>query len=169
VFAEQRAVHGEQEALRTAGKMATYWLVLLWGVLLACFVLAPFLVSWVAPGYSGHARAATVGHTRTLVFMALSVGSARILTALLMARKSFLVASLAEVAFQISSMGYLVAFHHHGIEALVWGMVLGGFTQLAVTAAGLAIQKVKLPLSVHFRHPAVVKMIRLTSATPAGS
>jgi putative peptidoglycan lipid II flippase len=169
VFAEQRATHGEKEALRTAGKMATYWVVLLWSVLIACFLAAPWLVSWVAPGYAGPARVATVAHTRVLIFMAVSVGSARIMAALLMARKSFVVASLAEVTFQVTSMAYLVVFHKHGIDALVWGMVLGGFCQLGVTASGLALQGVQLPLSLHFRHPAVVKMIRLALPTYIGN
>lgn len=162
IFAEARARLGEQEAFRVASRLLTYWLLLLCGVLVACSIAAGALSWVVAPGLDPDARAIYVVQTRLLMFMALGMGVARILAALHNARKHFLVPALGEVVFQTTSTLFLVLFHEYGTMALATGMVLGGFSQLLVNAVGLRIQRVSMPLMLDPRHPAVVRLLKLT-------
>ena len=169
IFAETRAEHGEKEAWRTGGTLLTLWLLMLAVALVVCFVFAGWLSWVVAPGLDAPARGAYVLQTRILMTMALGMGAARILSAAHNARKAFLFPSIAEVAFQVTSIGYLVVFHHQGSVALVGGMVFGGFCQLLVSAWGLRRDRVEVPARFDPKHPAVLKLVRLTLPSYLGN
>lgn len=169
LFAEAQAEHGEKEAWRVGGTLLTFWLFILALALLVCFIAAGWLSWVVAPGLDAGPRASYVVQTRVLMIMALGMGGARILSAAHNARKRFLIPSLAEVVFQVSSIGYLVVFHVQGSVALVGGMVFGGFCQLLVSAWGLRRDRVEVPARLEPRHPAVRKMIRLTLPSYVGN
>jgi putative peptidoglycan lipid II flippase len=96
------------------------------------------------------------------MLMAFGVGAARILSAAHNARREFLCPAAAEVAFQLGSIAYLVAFHEQGTIGLVGGMVLGGFLQLLVSAGGLLRDRVRIPARLELNHPAVRRMVRLS-------
>jgi putative peptidoglycan lipid II flippase len=162
IFAETRARAGEKEAWHVASRLVTYWLLLLCGVLVVCSVAAGALSWVVAPGLDADARAIYVVQTRLLMFMALGMGGARILAAVHNARKHFLVPALGEVVFQTTSIAFLVTFHEYGTTALAGSMVFGGFCQLLVNAIGLRVKRAWLPIVLDPRHPAVVRLLRLT-------
>lgn len=162
IFAEARARVGETEAWRIASRLATYWLLLLCAALAVCAVAAGALSWIVAPGLDADARAVYVVQTRLLMLMALGMGAARILSAVHNARKHFVVPALGEIVFQATSVVFLVAFHRHGTMALAGGMVLGGFCQLLVNAIGLRLKGAFLPIVLDPRHPAVLRLVKLT-------
>jgi putative peptidoglycan lipid II flippase len=162
LFAETRARHGEKEAWSVASRLVTYWLLLLCFVLVVCTVAAGALSWLVAPGLDADARAIYVVQTRLLMLMALGMGAARILAAVHNARKHFLVPALGEVAFQTTSILFLVIFHDYGTMALAGGMVLGGFCQLLVNSIGLRVKGARLPIVLDPRHPTVARLLRLT-------
>lgn len=169
LFAEARAEQGETEAWRTAGRLLTFWLLLLTALLVVCFLMAGSLSFAVAPGLDPGSRATCVGQTRLLMLMALGVGAARILSAAHNARKQFLYPASAEVAFHLGSIGYLVAFHELGTIGLVGGMVLGGFCQLLVSAAALRRDRVHIPFRLELHHPAVRRMLQLSLPAYVGT
>ncbi len=162
LFARARAEEGEEEGWRTAGRLLTFWLLLLVSALVVA-ALAAGVLSWVvAPGLGPEERSTYVVQTRLLLLMALAMGSARILGAVYNARKRFLVPALAEMVFQVASIGYLMAFHEAGTISLVGGMVFGGFCQLAVSAAGLWWQGVRVSPRFEPRHATVRTLVALS-------
>lgn len=169
LFSEAKARHGDEEALRTAGRLITYWYLILSVVLIACFLGAGILSWLVVPGLDDAERSTYVTQTRLLMFMALSMGFARVLAAVHTARKRFFVPALGEVTFQLASIGYLVVFHSLGTIALVGGMVFGGFCQLAVGAGALRVEKVRVNAVFEPRHPAVRKLVRLALPVYVGN
>jgi putative peptidoglycan lipid II flippase len=116
----------------------------------------------LAPGFGGSEREETLGLTRVLLLMAASVGGARIMAIVLQAEKKFLVAGSSEAVFQITSTVYMVAFCSTGIQAVVWGQVVGGFAQLLTVCAGLYSRRRHVRFSLDFRSAPVRKMVRLT-------
>ena len=162
LFAEARARQGEKEAWNVASRLVTYWLLLLCGVLVIGTIAAGGLSWVVAPGLDADARAVYVVQTRLLMLMALGMGAARILAAVHNARKHFLVPALGEIVFQATSIVFLVIFHDYGTTALAGGMIFGGFCQLLVNAIGLHVKGAWLPLVLDPRHPAVIRLLKLT-------
>ena len=160
LFAEARAA-SEEEGWAAAGKMITYWLLLLAvGLGIATF-FTPELTSVLAPGFAGLQRERTIEMSRILLLMSGSVAVARVMALSLYAQSKFVVASVSETLFQVASTVYLVAFWSHGISALVWGMVFGSFVQLLVVAIGLWDRRRQLRISFDLRAPAVRKMVKL--------
>jgi putative peptidoglycan lipid II flippase len=169
LFAAEKAARGEDHAWRVAGKMMGYWLLLLAVLLVSAAALAGLLAPAVAPGLDEAHRRAFVSETRALVLMAAAVGAARVLGTALVARKQFLVAMFGEVAFQASSIAFLVSFSSWGIRALVWGMVFGGVVQLGVVLTGLRRAAIPLHIDLDLGHPAVRRMVRLTVPVYVGN
>jgi putative peptidoglycan lipid II flippase len=168
LFAEEHA-RSPEAAWRAASQMITYWVMLLVLVLLLASALMPALTLVIAPGYASAARAGVVEDSRILLLLPASAGLARILSLMLYAEKRFLNISLAETAFQATSTLYLVVFSGWGIAALVWGMVFGGFVQLAVVSVGLLGHRRQLRFDLAPRSPILRRMIRLTLPTYLGA
>lgn len=161
IFAAERQ-RSEKGAWQAAGKMLSYWLLLLAGALLVVLLLAPFMMSLLAPGYDGERRAATLGLTRVLLLMAATMGTGKILGVVLHGERRFLAAGLSEVAFQLGSMAFLVAYHGLGIQALAWAQVFGGSLQLLVASCGLFENRHLLRGGLDLGSAPVRRMIRLS-------
>jgi putative peptidoglycan lipid II flippase len=160
LFAEARA-NSEEEGWSAAGKMITYWLLLLVVGLSVAAVFTPELTSVLAPGFAGAQREHTIEMSRILLFMSGSVALARVMALCLLAQSKFVAMSVSETLFQVASTLYLVVFWSHGISALVWGMVFGSFVQLLVIAIGLWDLRGRIRLSLDLRAPSVRKMVKL--------
>ena len=168
LYAAERT-HSPEAAWRAASKMVSYWLALLLCVLCVGAVLAPVLVSLIAPGFEGEQVQRAVATCRVLFLMAASVGAARVLALPLIAERRFFAATTSETLFQAASTGFLVAFHSWGIDALAWGMVFGGFVQLLAVIIGLGEFRPRLRLDVDLRSKVVRRMFRLTLPTYIGN
>lgn len=168
VFAAERE-RSEDEAWHAASRMLGYWFLLLTGFLALVVLLSPQLMGLVAPGLPAGGRAQTLAFTRLLTVMAAAVGMSRLLAVTLHAQREFLAVALSEVAFQVASTAYLVAFHGWGIEALVLGQVCGGFAQLLVVAAGLVARRRRLRLRLDLASAPVRRTIGLTVPVYVGA
>jgi putative peptidoglycan lipid II flippase len=161
LFAAERQ-RSEAEAWQAAGKMLSYWLLLLAGTLLLVFLLAPLALSLLARGYGPEQRAATLELIQILLLMAATMGTGKILGVVLHGERRFLMAGLSEVAFQLGSMAFLVAYHGLGIRALAWAQVFGGSLQLLVASCGLFANRRLLRAGLDLGSAPVRRMIRLS-------
>ena len=152
----------EAEAWRAAGKMVTFWLLLLTVILALALFTAPAAMPLLAPGFSGAGRHETLELTRVLLLMAASLGAGRILGVVLHAQKRFVVAGASEVLFQIGSMAFVVAFQRVGIAALAWSQVFGGCLQLLVCALALLPHRRQLRAGVDVTSSPMRKLMRLS-------
>jgi putative peptidoglycan lipid II flippase len=150
-----------EEAWQAAGKMLTYWLLLLAVLLLVAFVAAPALMPLLAPGFGAADRQETLELSRVLLLMAAPLGAGRILAVVLHAERRFFVAGLAEVAFQVGSTAILVALHDLGVMGLAWAQAAGGCLFLLVSALGLRGRRARLQAGFDLHSRAVRRLIRL--------
>ena len=95
----------EAEAWQAAGKMVTFWLLLLTVILALALFTAPAAMPLLAPGFSGAGRRETLELTRVLLLMAASLGAGRILAVVLHAQKRFVVAGASEVLVRAGNAG----------------------------------------------------------------
>jgi putative peptidoglycan lipid II flippase len=158
--AEHRRSEGAAWAV--ASRMLTYWLVVLVATLGLAFVVSGPALALIAPGLAAGPRELALSYTRVLFLMALPMGVARILAVALHAQRRFVAAGASEVAFQLSSTAFLVAFHEAGGAALVWAQVFGGFVQLLVAALGLLRERHNLRPILDPGATSVRRMVRLT-------
>jgi murein biosynthesis integral membrane protein MurJ len=161
LFAVERA-RSEDEAWRAAGKMLSYWLLLLLGALLVAYLVSAPALALIAPGFGGARRAQTLELTRLLLLMTASLGAGRILAVVLHAERRFLAVGLSEVAFQVGSTAFLVVHHQLGIEALALAQVFGGFLQFLVVALALLRRRDRLRAGFDISSAPVRRLIRLT-------
>jgi putative peptidoglycan lipid II flippase len=161
LFSAERS-RSESEAWAVASRMFTYWLAVLLATLALAFVLSGPALALIAPGLHAESRALALSYTRMLFLMALPMGAARILAVALHAQRRFAAAGASEVAFQLASTAFLVAFHDAGGVALVWAQIFGGFVQLLIAALGLLAQRHRLRAVFDLGATSVRKMIRLT-------
>jgi putative peptidoglycan lipid II flippase len=152
----------EVAAWAVASRMLTYWLVVLLGTLGLAFVLSGPALALIAPGLAAGPRELALSYTRVLFLMALPMGVARILAVALHAQRRFLAAGASDVAFQLSSTAFLVAFHTAGGAALVWAQVFGAFVQLLVAGLGLLRERRNLRPVLDLGATSVRRMVRLT-------
>jgi len=168
LFVSERA-RSEAGAWSSAGKLLTYWLLILGSAIaLASLATAP-LISVVGPGLGPGDREATIQMTRLLLWMAAPVGAARLLAMVLYAEKRFLASASSEAIFQIVSTLYFVAFHSFGVISLVWGQIVGGAVQLLVIGLALRNRRHQIRPDLDFRSAPVAKAIRLSLPVYVGN
>lgn len=168
LFASERA-RSEAGAWISAGKLLTYWLLILGSAIAVASLATAPLMSVVGPGLGPGDRGTTIQLTRLLLWMAAPVGAARLLAMVLYAEKRFLASASSEAIFQIVSTLYFVLFHSWGVLSLVWGQILGGAVQLLIIGLALRNRKHQIRPNLDFRSAPVAKAIRLSLPVYVGN
>ncbi|MCK9439068.1 MAG: murein biosynthesis integral membrane protein MurJ [Patescibacteria group bacterium] len=97
------------------------------------FLLAPFLVSLITPGFSEELKSITVVMTRIMFLSPVFLGISSILGGVLQSFKNFLVFSLAPVFYNLGIIFGAVFFVPlWGVSGLAWGVVLGAFVHMII-------------------------------------
>ncbi len=105
------------------------------GLSLLGAILAPSLVSLIAPGFSDELKEITVTMTRIMFFSPVFLGISSILGGVLQSFKNFLVFSLAPIFYNLGIIcGAIFFVPVLGISGLAWGVVLGAFMHMLIQA-----------------------------------
>ncbi|MDX9893070.1 MAG: murein biosynthesis integral membrane protein MurJ [Patescibacteria group bacterium] len=97
------------------------------------FILAPWLVKIIAPGFSPSQLATTAGMTRIMFLSPILLGISGIFGSILQSLKRFFVYSLAPILYNLGIIiGALFFTEHLGIFGLAWGVILGAFMHLLI-------------------------------------
>ncbi len=95
--------------------------------------LTPWLISLVAPGFSGAKREMTVLLTRIMFLSPLFLGIGSILSGVLQYFHRFFIYSLAPIIYNLGIIfGILVFVPKFGLVGLAWGVVLGAFLHFLI-------------------------------------
>ena len=113
------------------------------------FLLAPFLVRFVVPGFSPAQQAETASLSRILMLSPLLFSLSSILTSILHSYKKFFMPAVAPLVYNLSILsGIFFLYPRFGLPGIAWGVVAGAalhfLTQLP------AVLKLGLPLFSHF-------------------
>jgi len=115
-----------QEAWSLASNVLNFLVIGLVGLSALGIIFAPFLMRFVAPGFSSDAQATTAALTRVMFLSPLFLGISGILGGILQSFKRFLVYSLAPIFYNLGIIiGALYFVDFWGIIGLAWGVALG--------------------------------------------
>ena len=144
-FSKKIQSGGDQSAWGLANKVATLTAVFMSIVVIIGILIAPFLVSILAPGFDAEKAALTVVLARVMYPFILLVSLAALVMGMLNAKHVFGMPAMASSFFNIGSiiggvsLGWWMdpAFGPRALIGLAMGTLIGGFLQLAVQIPSL--------------------------------
>jgi putative peptidoglycan lipid II flippase len=144
-FSKTTAVQGDTAAWSLANKVATLTAVVLSAITIVGIIFSPWLVSVLAPGFSGEKAALTITLTRVMYPFILLVSVAALVMGMLNAKNVFGVPAMASSFFNLGSIvgGVLLgwwldpSFGPRALLGFALGTLIGGGLQLAVQLPAL--------------------------------
>jgi len=144
-FSKKIQTEGDESAWGLANKVATLTVVFMSAVVLVGVLIAPLLVSVLAPGFDAEKAALTVVLARVMYPFILLVSLAALVMGMLNAKHVFGMPALASSFFNLGSIfgGVFFAwwldpqFGTRALVGLAIGTLIGGFLQLAVQIPSL--------------------------------
>lgn len=145
----------------TSGLFNLAFLILI--ILAGIFILiAPWLISIVAPGFSGIKREMTVLLTRIMFLSPLLLGISSILGGVLQYFHRFFVNSLAPIMYNIGIIiGILFFVPLWGLVGLAWGVVLGAGFHFLIQLPSAIFSGFQYKRVFAFYHQGIKKIIKL--------
>lgn len=125
IFSELRS-RGEEEARSLIDDLVTLFLAVGGLVCFAAFVLAPFIMRWLTPGFGAEDLARVVFLTRLMLVSPILLGLSTIISTVTQVYRRFLVYALPSVFYNIGIIiGILFFLPRWGITGVALGVVLG--------------------------------------------
>ena len=168
-FSKKIQSEGDQSAWGLANKVATLTAVFMSIVVIIGVLIAPFLVSILAPGFDAEKAALTVVLARVMYPFILLVSLAALVMGMLNAKHVFGMPAMASSFFNIGSiiggvsLGWWMdpAFGPRALIGLAMGTLIGGFLQLAVQIPSLLKVGFVFRPDFNWRDPGVRKVLQL--------
>jgi putative peptidoglycan lipid II flippase len=168
-FSKTTAVEGDAAAWRLANKVATLTIVVLSAITILGIVFSSWLVSVLAPGFTGDKAVLTVTLTRVMYPFILLVSLAALVMGMLNAKNVFGVPAMASSFFNIGSIaaGALLGwcldptFGQKALLGFAIGTLIGGGMQLSVQLPALRRVGYVFHPDFHWRDSGVKAILRL--------
>lgn len=126
------------------------------------FVVMPFLIKLVVPGFSAEEQQMTVSMSRIMLLSPLLLGLSAVFSGILHSFKKFFVYSLAPIFYNGGIIiGALFFYPRMGLSGLAWGVALGALLHMAIQAPAVFSSGFSLKFPRKFIHPAIPRVIRL--------
>ena len=152
----------EKEAWQLTGGLFNWALLILMVISVIFIFFAPWVVSLIAPGFSGEKKELTITLTRIMFLSPLFLGMSAILSGVLQYFRRFFVYSLAPIIYNLGIIfGILFFVPRWGLIGLAWGVVLGAFLHFLIQLPSAFYSGFKLNLNLKF-HKGIKKILQLT-------
>jgi len=162
IFSEH-LVKDREEAFKYLSNLLNLFLIILILICGILFILAPNLVSWIAPGFSAEKKELTVLLTRIMFLSPVFLGISNIISGILRVFKRFLITSLAPIMYNLGIIsGILFFVPRIGLPGLAWGVVLGGFLHLLIQLPILIKVGFKPKKILNISEPGFLRTLKLT-------
>ncbi|MCX8071848.1 MAG: murein biosynthesis integral membrane protein MurJ [Candidatus Binatia bacterium] len=173
IFTEYWTTRPRQEAVRAARVLATMFALVVGGIALAGILLAEPLTALFAPGFTADAEkfALTVTLTRwTFPYIAL-VSLVALCSGILNSLRHFAAPAMSPIFLNLAMIGGAAAspWVSPPVQALAYGVLVGGVVQLALQVGSLARLGIVLAPEWEPRHEAVLRSARLLLPTVFGA
>lgn len=162
IFSEYLIVSREK-AWKYFSNLLNVFLIFLIIVCAIAFLLAPFLISLIVPGFSQEKINLTVQLARIMFLSPILLGISVIISSILRVFKKFLITAMAPIMYNIGIIFGIIFFTPiYGIKGLALGVVLGSFLHLLIQIPILLKTGFKPKKSLNFFDPGFIKTIKLT-------
>lgn len=135
------------------------FLIIVCGILM---IFTPFIISIIAPGFSGEKRELAILLTRIMFLSPIILGASNMISGILQVFNRFLVTALAPLLYNTGIIiGIVFLVPRFGLAGLAWGVVLGGVLHLLIQLPAFYHSGFKYRPDFNFRDPGVIKTIKL--------
>ena len=145
--------------------VATLFNVFLGFLILVCVVLiifTPFLISIIAPGFSGSKKDLAVELMRIMFLSPIILGASNMISGILQVFHRFVVTALAPLLYNLGIIiGIIFFVPIFGLAGLAWGVVLGATLHLLIQVPAFFHSGFKYRPNFNFMDPGVVKTIKM--------
>lgn len=137
--------------------------LILVGLALLFVFLAPWLISVIAPGFTGEKRELTVALTRIMFLSPIFLGMSSVLGGVLQYFHRFFVYSLAPIFYNLGIIfGIIFLVPSFGLKGLAWGVVLGAFLHFLIQLPSAVYSGFHWQKTFTIFHEGIRKIIKLT-------
>jgi len=162
IFSE-KLLHDKEKAFHYLSNFISVAIVVLLVVCGALFILAPYLISLIAPGFLPAKQETTVMLTRIMFLSPLLLGLSNIISAVLMVFKRFLITALAPIVYNLGAIVGIIFFvPTMGISGLAVGIVLGAFLHLIIQIPSLISIGFRFKPSFNVLEKDFIQTVKLT-------
>ena len=161
VFAQYWQRDKKEAWYLTSGVFNLLSLVLIFLAIIFIF-FAPWLVSFIAPGFSGEKKEMTIMLTRIMFLSPIFLGMSSILSGVLQYFNRFFISSLAPVMYNLGIIFGIIFFvPKMGLVGLAWGVVLGSFLHFLIQLPSAIYSGFCWRGVFNFYHEGIRKIIKL--------
>ncbi len=146
---------GEEKARQFINDIFSFFLLFIVLVSGVVFLLSPFLIRSVFPGFDGEEQVQVISIMRILLLSPILLGVSNLLGSLTQSRNRFFVYSMSPLVYNLGIIfGVVVLFPRLGLQGLALGVVLGAFLHLAIQVPTVAHLQLlpKFTLKPQFRN-----------------
>ena len=141
-------------------------LIFICGVL---FLLAPWLVKIITPGFSGQNLEVTVQLTRIMLLSPIFLGLSGLFGGILQSFKKFFIYSLSPILYNVGIiLGALFLVPAWGIYGLAWGVVLGALAHMLMQIVPVFYLGWRYQWIFDLKNPGFLKILKMTGPRTLG-
>ena len=155
-------IKSKDEAWAYLSKLFNVFLGFLILVCIIFIIFAPFVVSLIAPGFSGDKKELTVILMRIMFLSPIILGASNMISGILQVFHRFIITAFAPLLYNLGIIiGIVFLVPRFGLVGLAWGVVLGGIMHLSIQLPALFFSGFRYKASFDYKDPGVVKTIKL--------
>lgn len=126
------------------------------------FIISPWLVKLIAPGFSESQQVVTTTLTRIMFLSPILLGISGIFGSVLQSLKSFFIYSLAPILYNIGIIiGALFFVPYLGIYGLAWGVVFGAFMHMIVQIVAVYPFGFRYTFNLDINHKGLKQIVKM--------
>ena len=152
----------KEEAFKYVSTLLNVFLGFLIIICVILIFLTPFIISLIAPGFSGEKREMAVLLMRIMFLSPIILGASNMISGILQVFHRFLVTALAPLMYNLGIIiGILFFVPKFGLAGLAWGVVFGGILHLSIQLPAFFFSGFRYKPDFNFKDPGVLKTIKL--------
>ena len=152
----------EKEAWKFASNVLNCFFILLVLICGVLFLLTPWLVDLIAPGFSPEQRDLAVSLTRIMFLSPILFGLSSVFSGVLHYFNRFLAYSLAPVLYNLGIIfGIIFLVPLFGLQGLAYGVVLGALIHWLFQLPAAKMSGFKYFASLNWRHSGILRVFKL--------
>ncbi len=169
VLAGLFATDESARAWRLVATVANLVLIVLTGLAILAFALAPVLVRFLAPGFDDVGLARTTELTRIMLIAPVLLALGAVATSALNAAGRFAASAMAPIAYNVAIIaGAVLLGPSIGVHALAVGTVVGAFGHVAIQVLPLRSAGFRPSRSIELSDPAARRVLTLLAPRAIG-
>jgi putative peptidoglycan lipid II flippase len=128
----------DRDAKLLMNGLFTVFLLVMSGILFCAFLLTPYIVRFMLPGFDGASIAEVTRLSRILLLSPLLLGLSNLVSSVIQSYKRFFIYALSPICYNLGIIVGVVFFApRFGLVGLVWGVVLGAFAHFLIQMPSL--------------------------------